>query len=412
MVVFLLAIPVQSFTSTNALTRGIHESRRIPVLVHPIMRKVIVMYSKLEENDETKTLNSDYATSSPFVLDGIPSLRKRFVDAAAEGFGTKARNVATTMSVGDVVVPLCGNLELRQILANRGIYAGVEYEICSLELESQVAINTMEGVPVEKRNVVTARIKPAYKLRDYLERTDWPVEVKPMEDVPLWLSKTTYEAGTMLSTLGLSLTYVSIAAIIAFFVTFAYVPSPSMQPALNPGDLVLVTRTIWPLRPAVGDVVLFDPPSELSTVVAASAMAQENGASLPTKGQQLLKRVVAKEGEYVGVKNSQPYVDLSSSNVKAGGSDENEGKPKKFRVDIVGPYAQPLVFSESSWNRSPEPLGRNQWFVAGDNGFRSVDSRVWGPLDGKYIYGAARWVVWPLQDFGPIKGGQISTIEK
>ncbi len=63
-------------------------------------------------------------------------------------------------------------------------------------------------------------------------------------------------------------------------------------------------------------------------------------------------------------------------------------------------------------NRPLEKLKKNEWFVAGDNGFRSVDSRVWGPLNGRYIFGTAKFVLWPLQDFGPIQDGQILTIEK
>merc|ERR1712127_466318 len=118
---------------------------------------------------------------------------------------------------------------------------------------------------------------------------------------------------------------------------------------------------------------------------------------MPTKGQQFLKRVVAREGEMVGVKNSQPIAELPPSS-----SDESV---KRYRVDIVGPYARPELFSDSSWNRSAEILRKNEYFVSGDNGFRSADSRVWGSLDGKYIYGVSRWVIWPIQDFGPVKDG-------
>lgn len=407
-----LVCPIKPFTSESPLrlqTKRIH--------VHEQQNRIArtpvntILYSKFQQNEDPTALES-----SPSIFDGILTFRQKFSQASAEGFGTKARNVANTMSIGDIVVPICGNLALRQILANRGIYAGVEYEICSLTLPNGKDVPTMEGVDPETRNSVTARIKPSYKLRDYLERTDWPVQVTPVQDVPLWLSKTTYEAGTMVGTLGLSLTYLSMAAIVAFFVRFAYVPSPSMQPALNPGDVVLVTRSIWPFQPRVGDVVLFDPPSELNRVVAASASAMENGAVLPNKGDQFLKRVVAKEGEYVGVKNSEPYVDLSlstkSSSISNSVADSAEEGKKKFRVDIIGPYAQPVMFSETSWNRSPEKLNRNEWFMAGDNGFRSVDSRVWGPLKTKYIFGTAKFVIWPIQDFGPIKEGQIFDIEK
>lgn len=339
--------------------------------------------------------------NSSSIFDSLLSLRRNFSQASAEGFGTKARNVAKSMSVGDVVVPLCGNLTQRQILANRGIYPGVEYQVCSLRINDKEVRSMGELSNLDRVNVV-AQMKPAYKLRKHLERDDWPVEINPLQDVPLWLSKTTYEAGTFVGILGLSLSYLFVAGIIAFFVRFAYVPSASMEPSLSPGDVVLVTRTVWPFQPNVGDVVLFDPPLEFNDAIIASGMT-----SLPTKGQQLLKRVVAKEGEYVGVKNSEPYVNLSM-----GKGNVQEETTKQYRVDIIGPYSQPQLFSETSWNRSPEKLGKNQYFVAGDNGFRSVDSRVWGALNGKYVLGSAKWVVWPLDHFGPMKDGQMFMIEK
>lgn len=337
------------------------------------------------------------------ITNGINLFRKNFATAAQEGFGTKAKNVARTMRVGDIVVPLCGNLTARQLLANRGIYPGVEFEVCSISLSNGTYIDSMEDISLDLHSDVTVTVKPAYKLRNHLERNDWPVSVQPIIDVPLWLSKTTYEAGTMLGTLGLASTYVAIAASVAFFVRFAYVPSASMQPALNPGDVVLVTRNIWPLQPSIGDVILFDPPSSLNDAVAKSTLAQE--AMLPSKGEQFLKRVVARNGEKVGVKNSEPFVELVSKM-------DGDVIKKQFRVDIVGPYAQSSVFDEKSWNRPTMPLGRNEYFVAGDNGFRSVDSRVWGPLSGRNIVGTARWIVWPLNDFGTIKEGNIYIIEK
>jgi len=394
----------QSFTASNThplIKSRIHVSRLIQsqlVKLGPNDDDEIVEYEEIDIEKKERH-------SSSFV-DSIEFFRRKITDAASEGFGVKARNVASTMSIGDVVVPLCKDLEKRQILANRGIYAGVEYKICELEMANEVKITTIQGLSLPERNGVTAKIKPAYNLREHLERTDWPVEVNPINDIPLWVSKSTFESGTMLGTLVLSFSYLSIAAFIALFVRFTYVPSPSMQPTLNPGNVVIVTRNVWPMKPAIGDVILFDPPSELKNIISASITAQENDATLPDKGQKFLKRVIAKEGERVGVKNSNPYVDLTAID------GPSESKQKNFRVNIVGPYAKPDFFSKSSWDRPLEPLGRNKLFVTGDNGFRSVDSRVWGALDAKQVFGAARWVVWPIQDFGPIKEGQIFYIEK
>jgi hypothetical protein len=82
------------------------------------------------------------------------------------------------------------------------------------------------------------------------------------------------------------------------------------------------------------------------------------------------------------------------------------------------------VFPDESWNRvtpaisnnhsketqqrgqSPV-LGKNEFFVAGDNGYRSVDSRVWGPLGRKQIFGTAQFIVFPASHAGKIPSGNI-----
>ena len=364
----------------------------------------------------------------------IPSFIKNWVNefqlAQEEGFGTKAKNIASTMSIDDVVVPICGNLSKRQELANRGIYAGVEYKVCNLTVsvkdDETQPISTLQGLSPSQMTSTVAWLKPNYPLRDYLERSDWPVPVQPVVDVPLFLSKTTYTAGTLVGTLGLATTYLTLAAIVASVVRLAYVPSESMLPALQPRSLVLVVRSI-PfvdiLRPKVGSVVLFDPPEELSMAIPNSQvwddMGIQKGPTSPLQGQQLLKRVVAIPGEVVGVKNASPYVLLGTKQGEEADANDstmrNTFSKQKFRVDVTGAYAKPELFSESSWNRPADktmPLTQNEYFVAGDNGYRSVDSRVWGPLKKKYIFGTAKWILLPFSDFGPLPEGQIYEVEK
>jgi len=53
--------------------------------------------------------------SKPSAFDGMLSFREKFSQASSEGFGTKAKNVAKTMKVEDIVVPLCGNLEMEHM---------------------------------------------------------------------------------------------------------------------------------------------------------------------------------------------------------------------------------------------------------------------------------------------------------
>jgi signal peptidase I len=334
--------------------------------------------------------------------------RQQFERAQYDGFGTRARNAAINATVGDVLVPLCSNIMQRQELANQGVYAGVEYKICSLMLPEETEVQTLQGLDLQAKQGVVAMVKPAYPLRTHLERDDWPVSID-LEAVPLWLSKATYEAGTAVGTLLFSSSLLIIAAIVAFFIRFVNCPTPSMVPALNPGNIILVTRSIPSLgilKPKVGDVVFFDAPSELELVVDkfAAEQSQQSSSSSSSndivssiKGKQFLKRVVAVPGETVGVKKSEPYVKLDE---------------RRYRFDVIGPYARPEVFADISWNRQPTRLDRKEYFVAGDNGYRSVDSRVWGPLKEKYIVGTAKWVLWPIEDFGPIPNGQISEVTK
>lgn len=130
------------------------------------------------------------------------------------------------------MVPLCGNPEKRQTLANRGIYPGVEYVISDLTSNPDNNNNPNNNDEAER----IATVRPAYPLRPHLERSDWPVSV-PLSDVPLWLSKTTYEAGTALGTLTLSGSFVATAAVMASVLRLAVIPTESMIPALMPGDV-------------------------------------------------------------------------------------------------------------------------------------------------------------------------------
>jgi hypothetical protein len=87
-----------------------------------------------------------------------------------------------------------------------------------------------------------------------------------------------------------------------------------------------------------------------------------------------------------------------------------------YQVDRTGEYS----FPDESWNRDKQSTSRSnadddvhtltkgQYFVAGNNGRRSMDSRVWGPLRGEYIFGTADWVIYPMNHFGPIAPGPFS----
>lgn len=214
----------------------------------------LVMYNVPTTSRTRPTLSSspdsEQEKSAPFPLENsISNMMLKFRTASSEGFGTRARNVASTCQVGDIVVPLCGDLEKRRLLADRGIYPGVEYLVVDLKdagtMEESFGIaeigRNLEEQPSLGNKSAQDRIAtvcPAYPLRAHLERPDWPVSVQ-LSDVPLWLSKTTYEAGTALGTFMLAGSYLAMASIVATLVRIAVIPSESMIPALMPGDVSL-----------------------------------------------------------------------------------------------------------------------------------------------------------------------------
>jgi signal peptidase I len=153
-----------------------------------------------------------------------------------------------------------------------------------------------------------------------------------------------------------------IAFILRTFVVQAYkIPSSSMEDSLLGGDFILVNKLYYHYKePRSGEIIVFKYPLN------------------PSK--DMVKRVVATEGQTVEITNKMVYVD---------------GKivPDPLLAKHVDPRILPVDYSTRD-NFGPAQVPAGHLFVLGDNRDDSQDSRDWGFLDMSYIKGKAVIVYW------------------
>ena len=157
-----------------------------------------------------------------------------------------------------------------------------------------------------------------------------------------------------------------VSVVVAFFIiTFIYQPvrveGTSMMPELRDQERIFINKFEYHFEPIRrGDVVVFHYPRD------------------PTKSY--IKRVIAIPGDDLRIDDGQVYVN---------------GRP------LAEPYVPQRFQDERSY---PETVLRaNQYFVMGDHRLVSSDSRDFGPVSRKLIYGKASFVYWPADDMGVVR---------
>jgi signal peptidase I len=157
----------------------------------------------------------------------------------------------------------------------------------------------------------------------------------------------------------------SVAVLFCFFlITFVAqafrVQGTSMEPLLRDGDRIVVNKLAYRLGPIErGDVVVFWYPRDPSV--------------------SFIKRVVGLPGDQVEIRAGRVFVN---------------GTP------LREPYL-PEGFRDADSLPMTE-VRRGHYFVLGDHRRSSNDSRSWGQVPEKYIYGRAAFRFWPLDEIGPI----------
>jgi signal peptidase I len=159
---------------------------------------------------------------------------------------------------------------------------------------------------------------------------------------------------------------ISLAVIfVVFFVTFVAqafrVEGPSMMPLLENGERILVYKLGYRVGPIQrGDVVVFWAP--LSPTIS------------------YIKRVIGMPGDRVVVRQGTLLV-----------NGQTVGEPylsARFRDDE---------------DFGPHDVRPGHYFVMGDHRNGSNDSRSWGDVPARYIYGKAVLRFWPLKRVGGIR---------
>jgi signal peptidase I len=149
------------------------------------------------------------------------------------------------------------------------------------------------------------------------------------------------------------------ALVLVFIVQPVKVEGTSMLPRLHDGERIFVNKLIyydeyrWAPKIERGDIVVFWYPDD------------------PSKSY--IKRVIGLPGDTVEVR---------------------EGVVRVNGRDLEETYLDSRL-NLSHRSQSPVYVRPNYYFVMGDNRDNSSDSRIWGLVPKKYIYGKALFRYWP-----------------
>jgi signal peptidase I len=155
----------------------------------------------------------------------------------------------------------------------------------------------------------------------------------------------------------------SVAVLFCFFlITFVAqafrVQGTSMLPLLEDGERIIVNKFVYRFQPIDrGDVVVFWYPKDPSV--------------------SFIKRVVGVPGDVVELRSGLLYVNSRR---------------------VQEQYLRPQFNDGES--HSPVEVSKGYYYVLGDHRNSSNDSRNWGEVPEKYIYGKAFFRFWPLSKAG------------
>jgi signal peptidase I len=148
--------------------------------------------------------------------------------------------------------------------------------------------------------------------------------------------------------------------IIIFFYQPVKVEGTSMTPLISDQERIFINKFVYRFEPIErGDVVVFWYPLD--------------------RTKSFIKRVIGLPGDIVEIRSGVVFVNGKS-------------------------LWEPYVPTESAdlGNLAPLVVPDGEYFVMGDHRTSSNDSRIFGPVPRKFIYGKAVFAYWPVDHFGSI----------
>ena len=217
----------------------------------------------------------------------------------------------------------------------------------------------------------------------------WTVSHEPKRGVSV--ERVKKEIKETAQSLGIALI---LALIIRALVIQAFsIPSGSMEPTLQIGDMLLANKFIYQLKePKRGDIIIFKfpysiekrkffdlrlfkvplPESIRKKEVFSFYFFKIRRPQFLYTWRDFIKRVMATEGETLEVKEGKVYI-----NGKA--------------------LSEPYIMEEIAYDYGPVKVPKDCLFVMGDNRNNSDDSHVWKFLPQKYVRAKAMVIYWPIR---------------
>ncbi len=155
--------------------------------------------------------------------------------------------------------------------------------------------------------------------------------------------------------------------IIVFLYQPVKVEGTSMAPLLSDQERIFINKFVYRFEPIQRrDVVVFWYPLDHS--------------------KSFIKRIIGLPGESVNIRQGIVYVNGHA---------------------IDEPYV-PAQYEDMS-DYGPVLVPKDSYFVMGDHRISSNDSRVFGPVASKFIYGRAVFAYWPVDHFGSLSTTEASS---